>query len=355
MAKRFFTDESLATFVDETKTYANNAVAELSSVVVYASDSNENISTETDGILASEVSYVNTTSGLSSTNVQAAINELSEETSQLSSEIVDIKAGASQIGAPKIVSSVEEMTDIAKHYVLKDTNTIWAYMLHKTIIPESNYNVFNYDTANGSRINTRISREGTESTTNGAKGSFITNYIELTNWDNASSPYNMHVNFVLQSITLSATTAIFYDADKNVIGNLVCYEGSNTDNITLTDTSSIIDLKRNASLDGGIFECANAKYVRVQLFKNVSGTALTTADLEGVEIMLDANKTPSSVVSEYGWTNTEISYTPTFKTDLIGVIGENNVIYISSNNLQSGTYTLKDADNDYAVIGTYTI
>lgn len=90
MAKKFFTDESLATFVNETKTYTNNAVAELSSVVVYASDSNENISTETDGILASEVSYVNTTSGLSSTNVQTAIDKLSEETSQLSSEIGDL-------------------------------------------------------------------------------------------------------------------------------------------------------------------------------------------------------------------------------------------------------------------------
>ncbi len=93
MAKKFFTDESLATFVNETKTYTNNAVAELSSVVVYASDSNENISTETDGILASEVSYINTTSGLSSTNVQAAIDELLEETSQLSSEIADLTLG----------------------------------------------------------------------------------------------------------------------------------------------------------------------------------------------------------------------------------------------------------------------
>lgn len=89
MTKKFFTDESLATFVNETKTYADNAVAELSSIVVYASDSNENVIAETDGINASEVSYVNTASGLSSTNVQSAIDELSEETSQLSSEKVD--------------------------------------------------------------------------------------------------------------------------------------------------------------------------------------------------------------------------------------------------------------------------
>lgn len=351
MTKKFFTDESLATFVNETKTYADNAVAELSSIVVYASDSNENVIAETDGTHASEVSYVNTASGLSSTNVQSAIDELSEETSQLSSEIVDIKAGMLQVEAPKIVLSIAEMTDTAKHYVLN--GNIWAYMMHETVIPESNYNVFSYNTNNGSRINTRLSREGTESTTNGAKGSFITNYIELTDWNEYTS-YNMYINFQLQSITLSATTAVFYDENKNVVGNVVGYEGSNADNITTTSTSSVFDLKRDAQQSGGIVNIPNAKYVRVQLFKNVSGTSLTTSDLNGVEIMLEANKTPSSTVQDYGWADTSISYTPTFDTDLIGVLGEGNVIYISDN-LPSGTYTLKYDDETFDTIGTITV
>lgn len=266
----------------------------------------------------------------------------------------EITAELSQIEAPKFVSSVEEMTDIAKHYVSKDTNTVWAYMLHDNIIPESNYNVFNYDTNNGSRINTRLSREGTESTTNGAKGSFITNYIELTNWNDYTS-YNMYINFKLQSITLSATTAVFYDENKNVVGNVVGYEGSNTDNITTTDTSSVFDLKRDAQQTGGVVNIPNAKYVRVQLFKNVSGTSLSTSDLAGVEIMLEANKTPASTVKEYGWTDTGISYAPTSKTDLIGVLSENNVIYLSDNALPSGTYTLKYGDETYDTIGTLTV
>ena len=268
------------------------------------------------------------------------------------SDKAEIIAELSQVEAPTIVQTLDDMTDTSRHYVLE--GNVWAYMLHKKTIPESNYNVFSYDTNNGARINTRLSREGSESTTNGAKGSFITNYIELPKWGE-SATYNMYINFKLQSITLSATTAVFYDENKNVVGNVVGYEGSNTDNITTTDTSSVFDLKRDAQQTGGVVNIPNAKYVRVQLFKKESGTALTTSDLAGVEIMLEANKTPASTVKEYGWTDTGISYAPTFKTDLIGVLVENNVIYLSDNALPSGTYTLKYGDETYDTIGTLTV
>ena len=45
----------------------------------------------------------------------------------------------------------------------------------------------------------------------------------------------------------------------------------------------------------------------------------------------------------------------TFKADLIGVIGENNIIYLSDNALPSGTYVLKSSDESYGIIGTYTV
>jgi hypothetical protein len=60
---------------------------------------------------------------------------------------------------------------------------------------------------------------------------------------------------------------------------------------------------------------------------------------------------PESTETYYAWTDTGITYAPTFKTDLIGVLGENNVIYLSDT-LPSGTYTLKYPDDDYAVVGT---
>jgi hypothetical protein len=49
-----------------------------------------------------------------------------------------------------------------------------------------------------------------------------------------------------------------------------------------------------------------------------------------------------------------IPYVPTFKTDLIGVLGDNYVIYLSDS-LAHGTYTLKHEDERYGVIGTITI
>lgn len=55
------------------------------------------------------------------------------------------------------------------------------------------------------------------------------------------------------------------------------------------------------------------------------------------------------------WVNTGLSYMPIFKTDLIGVLTENNVIYLSDNSLPSGTYTLKYGDETYATIGTITV
>ena len=44
-----------------------------------------------------------------------------------------------------------------------------------------------------------------------------------------------------------------------------------------------------------------------------------------------------------------------FKADLIGVIGENNEIYLSTNALPSGTYMLKYGDETYDVIGKITV
>ena len=277
------------------------------------------------------------------------LNSLQGDTYTLTeADKAEIVAQLSQIEAPKIVSSINEMTDTTKHYGL-DGN-IWAYMLHETVIPESNFNVFNYDTSDGARINTRMSQGGTESTTSGAKGSFITNYIATPNWDETESPYNMYINFPIQSVSLSATTIVYYDSNKTFISSNVV----NANNYSINNETTTIDLKTFGTSSSYTEIPDGVAYVRVQLFKNESGTELTTADLSGVEIMLEANKTPSSTEQEYGWADTGISYAPTFKTDLIGVLGEGNVVYLSDN-LPSGTYTLKYGDENYDTIGTITV
>ena len=57
-------------------------------------------------------------------------------------DIAEIKAELSQIEAPTIVSSVDEMTDTTKHYVNKNTGTIWASMTEttETVVENNEYN-----------------------------------------------------------------------------------------------------------------------------------------------------------------------------------------------------------------------
>lgn len=208
---------------------------------------------------------------------------------------------------PEFVTDVKDMIDTSKVYVLAETNEIWGYIKRQVIIPESNRNVFDKSTA---LINQRMSASGAISTTNGAKGSFITDYIELTNWANASSPYNMNINFVLQSVGLAATTAVFYDENKTYIGGVTCGLTNNAQNVTLRDTESVIDLKLNKQAANNLVDYPNAKYVRIQLFKKESQTAITASDLDDVVITLDANKIPESVTEEYVWTSTGHTFVP---------------------------------------------
>lgn len=234
---------------------------------------------------------------------------------------------------PEFANSIEDMTDTTKIYVLAETNEIWGYTKHQVIIPESNSNVFVKDNV---LINQRMSTSGAISTTNGAKGSFITDYIELTNWANASSPYNMNINFVLQSVNLAATTVIFYDADKTYIGGLTCGITNNAQNVTLRDTESVIDLKKNKQATNGLVDYPTAKYIRIQLFKKESQTALVESDLDDVVITLDANKIPASVKDEYAWGSTGHAFVPAdYENRIIKL--EDDVVRLSADvlNLQN--------------------
>lgn len=55
------------------------------------------------------------------------------------------------------------------------------------------------------------------------------------------------------------------------------------------------------------------------------------------------------------WINTNVTYTPVLYTDIIGIVDEDNVIRLSTNNLPSGTYTLRYGKDESDVIETITI
>lgn len=257
--------------------------------------------------------------------------------------VTDELAKLGQIETPKIVSSVAEMTDTAKHYVLD------GYIWHnKTMVTtgETTYpNVFDKSTAT---INGRlsVSTGAAASATTGSKGCIITDYIELTDWTELSS-YMVRVNFELQSTDIDANEVFFFDESKTLTGTYVhMFKAGSV--VTIGDGKSSFDLKQWESYSSA----ASAKYVKLRLYKNTSGTAITTADLDDVEITFDAVNVPGEEIISQEWVNSGISYAPTFKTDLIGVLGEDNVVYLSDN-LPAGTYTLKTSDG-YATVGTMT-
>ena len=178
------------------------------------------------------------------------------------------------------VDSADEMTDTSRQYVLKETGTIWTY--GEIVVEKEPENVFVKSTA---KINARIGSDGMDaSTTNGSKGCFCTDYIELTNWANLSE-YIVRINFELQSITADANGIYFYDESKNYLNGQGIIKQSATSTpveITIGNGVSSLDIKQWGTY-------ATAKYVRFRFYIKASGTALVTSDLDNVEITFDAD------------------------------------------------------------------
>ena len=259
----------------------------------------------------------------------------------------EITASLSQVETPKIVSSVDEMTDVSKHYVLNSTRTIWA---HRT-------------------------------TTKEGETVLVPNFTNLIEFDASGNPTNVILNKLISG---SAGLSANYMTGKDgafVITNTNEDRGTS---LTLriskrpTGQSKVaffkedgVELHSNGvttinSGDWQTDEISGYKYVISEkdapLFKfsaQMVTSAITASDLK--DLIVTANepftyteqKTEDETISE--WYDTGISYAPTFKTDLIGVLGEGKVIYLSDNNLPSGTYTLKYGDETYETIGTITV
>lgn len=268
----------------------------------------------------------------------------------------EIVAQLSQVEAPKIVSSIAEMTDTTKHYVLQSTGHIYA---HRTVttggesVKTPNFtNLFDKSkvTLNAYLTGSDI---GTED------GSFTTNIMPFDK-ANLAKPQVIRIANFPNALTAHKRSRIAFLPNGAYNGNTFCQFNSLLSGITV-DTSNL-GLQTITIADGGTINSGSAltnTINSIQISFRMGASTLTLADIPDLiitvneEITYTETTTPIETFSE--WYDTGISYTPTFKTDLIGVLGEGNVIYLSDNNLPSGTYTLRDANNDFAVIGTYTI
>lgn len=246
--------------------------------------------------------------------------------------VADVTASLSQIETPQIVSSVEEMTDTTKHYVLN--GYIWAYRTTttegETVLVPNFTNVFDPDAA---LLNVRPSSSGTSAVT----GAFTTDYLE--NMKAGNSFYVKVPNYVAGSNNKFA----YYTNNSGTLHGL-----------GVTNLSTLI-----ADMGDGTYKITPGSevppYVRFSMV--ISSAEINVDDIRDViitnnePITYTEQVTPGETISE--WYNTGISYAPTFKTDLIGVLGEGNVVYLSDN-LPAGTYTLKYGD-DYADVGSITV
>jgi hypothetical protein len=259
-----------------------------------------------------------------------------------------------QLEAPQIVSSVEEMTDTAKHYVNQTTGTIWAYMKHTnttggSVVPNF-VNVFDADAA---MIGYRWSGSGMSPTA--TAHCILSDFIPC---NLSSGEHTIRIkNAQLHGYTTNAGIAYFTsNVNDTVFAHVKNLEATPTE-----EEDGVFAYKLGESDGSMISGYTNTRYIRcvaVQYSNETLVTQQTLENAQGIIITIDEpityTEVPASTETYYEWTDTGISYAPTFKTDLIGVLGENNVVYLSDN-LPSGTYTLKYGNETYDTIGTITI
>ena len=248
------------------------------------------------------------------------------------------------VETPKIVSSVDEMTDTTKHYVLAGTGTIWAHRTTttegETVLVPNFTNLIKFD-ADGNPTNVELNKRYSASAgaaagyLSGQDGSFAITDAIATGENNT---------YYISQRPVGQSKIAFFESDETTLH-------SNDGVHTISSTGW------NSGANGEYKHTNTSTAPCAKISAQMSTSAITAADLKGLIVTVNEpityteEKTEGETVDE--WYDTGISYAPTFKTDLVGVLGENNVVYLSDN-LPSGTYTLKYADNDYETIGTIT-
>jgi hypothetical protein len=263
----------------------------------------------------------------------------------------NIKAELSQIETPKIVSSVAEMVDTTKHYVNQKTGTIWAYKKFTqttggTVVPDF-VNVFDAESA---LIGNRWSGSSKAPATDAPKNT-LSDFIPC-NLSSGEHILRIKGGYIHNTSNSNTSIAYFSSNANNTQVSMVKYS-----ELTAIEEADGVYSYKLGDKSGSMFSgYQTTRYIRV-CFRLTNDVTPTVDNIKSVIVTIDEpityTETPESTETFYEWSDTDIPYAPSFKTDMIGVMGEDNVIYLSDN-LPSGTYTLKYPDNDYAIVGTIT-
>lgn len=202
---------------------------------------------------------------------------------------------------PEIVSSVEEMTDTSKKYVLKESNTIYVSGLVEAPAPNR------FNPANAS-LNMRLSSSGS---TSALKGFFVTDFIPVSfspsgtdtitiiNPSNSDSyPYE---NGSYQKIQ-------YYDAQKNNLGAAVLGSVEASNHVTVTISNGEATFKAGEKFGAIDAKLLSASYIRICLCASDNISAESTSEITA-DILSDVSITLSyEAISEEGWYDTGIMW-----------------------------------------------
>lgn len=258
-----------------------------------------------------------------------------------------IRAELEQIEVPEIVTSKAFMTDPNKHYVYD------GYIYAKQRVETGGgLKYINRHVVNASLLNKRLSGSGGSFSGKSEYGSIGCDKFDLPNYA-TQTPYRLILNWEFNKDICEDSKVCFYNSSGIKVGHMFVNDFSG--NTTVNDGKTIIDMKSYSTIGGGSVpeDPSVIAYIKFQFI--VQNDAVTTEVANTLEIYIEheAVEVPPSV--SYEWLNSGIHYAPTFRSDIIGVLGPDDVIFVSDNSLPAGTYTLKYADGNYGQIGTLTV
>lgn len=238
-----------------------------------------------------------------------------------------------QVVELETVTSVDEMTDTTKQYILESTGTVWSY--GETEIDDTDRNLFDADAV-------ALNKNPDGTTRNGA---FSTDFIPVN--FAYSDPY------VLKATIDGGNLALGNGSNPKVYK--IAYYDSNKTQLSLPYSQDV----RNTAIDGGYaydlgYKTDGTKLVStmayVKLLINIQSSAITASSVPKVVITTAEPKT----IIDAGWYDTGVS-SEDAKTGLVDVVlqVEKNKNNIESNIQRLGAIENTLADMDISILPEY--
>ena len=217
-------------------------------------------------------------------------------------------AGLAQVEPPVIVSSVDEMTDPTKHYVLGG----YIYS-HRTIVIPGETTYPNLFSPAEDRLNKRLS--GSTGSVSDSDGSFITDFIEVTSDFASASPYIVRLN---REVTLGGQSKVVFFRTAVDTGELK-RNGANiltTANTTVANGETVSDIKTLGN-STSVLPSNWSEVTHIQIQYQLSTSALTMSDIENCEVTFDSKSVTTEDTTRTEFVNSGITYPQMFDSEAI--------------------------------------